>query len=250
MINKKIALAAAVAAMFAVPAKADMLGLYVGAQGWQNEANGGFAEEANVLDFSFEDKTNASFYAKFEHPLPLIPNVRARTGKLEADGQTRLTSSFTFDGKTYSTGTDLDTTLNFTNSDISLYWELLDNDIIGFDFGITAKYLSGDFNVDDGSGNLSVEDASLWIPMGYLAAKVRLPFVGVYAYGDANLISYDDNSIHDYEVGVGYDIIDNLAVDVAITAGYREVKVELNDVDDIYANLDFSGFFAGIEVHF
>ena len=51
-------------------------------------------------------------------------------------------------------------------------------------------------------------------------------------------------------MGIGYDLIDNIAVDVALTAGYREVAIELDDVDNISADLEFSGFFAGLEVHF
>ena len=86
--------------------------------------------------------------------------------------------------------------------------------------------------------------------MAYVAAKIAIPMTGVFVYGDVNLVSYSDNSIHDYEVGVGYNFVDNFAVDIAVTAGYREVSIEIEDVDDIYANLQFEGYFAGIEVHF
>jgi hypothetical protein len=32
--------------------------------------------------------------------------------------------------------------------------------------------------------------------------------------------------------------------------GYRTVTVQLEDLDDIYSNLDFKGVYAGLEVHF
>jgi outer membrane protein len=249
MTIKKLAIASALLAAFVLPAKADMLGVYVGAQGWQNEATGGFSQNTSLVDFSFKEQTNTNLYLKFEHPIPLVPNARIRVGKLESNGSADLDSSFTFGGKTYGVNKTVNTTLDFTNNDATLYWELLDNDIIGFDFGLTAKNIKGDFMVEDGN-DMSTEEVSIWLPMAYAAVKVRIPFVGLYAYGDANLISYDGSNVHDYEVGIGYDLIDNLVVDVALTAGYREVAIELDDVDDLNADLKFSGFFAGLEVHF
>lgn len=249
MTTKKLALASVLLTGFILPAQADMLGVYVGAQTWQNEVDGGFSEASNLVDFSFQDQTNTNLYLKFEHPVPLVPNARIRIGKLEGNGSANLTSSFSFGGETYDVNEAIDTRLDFTNNDATLYWELLDNDIVGFDFGLTAKNIKGDFLVEN-SFESSTEEVSVWIPMAYAAVKVRIPFAGLYAYGDANAISYDGSSIHDYEVGIGYDLIDNLAVDVALTAGYREVVIELDDVDDINADLEFSGFFAGLEVHF
>ncbi|NRA83233.1 MAG: TIGR04219 family outer membrane beta-barrel protein [Gammaproteobacteria bacterium] len=126
--------------------------------------------------------------------------------------------------------------------------------MVGFDIGITAKYLSGDFSVSgtttDDKLATSFEDASLWIPMAYVSTKIAIPMTGLFVYGDVNFVSYDDNSVHDYEVGIGYNFVDNMVVDVAFTVGYREVGIELDDVDDIYADLTFEGYFAGIEVHF
>lgn len=249
MINKKLALAAALAGVMALPAKADMLGLYLGAQAWQNDVSGAFSQDASLVDFNFEDQTQPNIYLKFEHPLPLIPNARVRMGNIEGIGQSNLTADFTFAGATYSGNTTVDSNIDLTNNDATLYWELLDNDIIAFDFGITAKNLDGDVTVEN-EGQSSTEEISVWLPMGYAAVKVRVPFAGVYVYGDANYVSYDGSDVHDYEIGVGYDLMDNLAVDVALTAGYREMSIELDDVDDLNANIEFSGFFAGLEVHF
>lgn len=250
MIDKKIALVSAIAASLSLPVCADTLGVYVGGHIWQNEVDGGFSEnDASLAEFSFKEETTASIYAKFEHPVPLVPNLRLRTGTLESTGNTRLTSEFSFGGESYMENTDLTTDLDFANSDVTLYWELLDNELVGLDFGLTAKYLSGEFDVSDGSAT-GGEDASLWIPMAYVGAKVAVPMTGVFVYGDVNVISYDDNSIHDYEIGVGYSFVENIAVDMSVTAGYREVSIELDDVDDINADLQFEGYFAGIEFHF
>ena len=47
-----------------------------------------------------------------------------------------------------------------------------------------------------------------------------------------------------------YAILDNLAVDLDLTVGYRAMKLELNDLDDFYSDLSYDGFFAGAVVHF
>jgi len=249
MLYNKIALAGLIAASITVPAYADALGATVGVQAWKSTASGGFANTSELVGFAFDEETTTSLYVKFEHPLPLIPNVRLRNGTLKAAGNTRLTKEFKFEGKTYAVNADVTTNLDFTNTDFTFYWELLDNDLVGLDFGVTAKYLSGEFDVSDGT-NASSEDASLWIPMAYVGAKVAVPLTGVFAYGDINMVSYDDNSVHDYEVGVGYSFVDNFAIDVSVTAGYREVSIEINDVDDLFANIQFDGYFVGLEAHF
>jgi len=244
MTMKKLALVSAMLAAFVLPAKADVLGIYAGVQVWQSEADGGFSQSSSIDDLSFNDEATANVYLKFEHPLPFIPNARVRLGTLEDRG---VNSPFTFGGTTFTDS--VTTTVDLTNNDATLYWELLDNDIVAFDFGLTVKNIDGDFIVEDDNESVS-EDVSIWVPMAYAAAKVRIPFAGLYAYGDLNVGSFDDSDVTDYEVGIGYDLIDNIVIDVALTAGYREVSVELDDVDNVNADLEFSGFFAGLEVHF
>ena len=46
------------------------------------------------------------------------------------------------------------------------------------------------------------------------------------------MLAIDDSKISDYQVGIAWEVIDNLAVDVAIRAGYRSMQLELDDVDD------------------
>jgi len=41
-----------------------------------------------------------------------------------------------------------------------------------------------------------------------------------------------------------------MVVDVNLTAGYKSVKLELDDLDDLYTDIEFDGVFAGVVVHF
>ena len=42
----------------------------------------------------------------------------------------------------------------------------------------------------------------------------------------------------------------SMSIDMDIKAGYRSMTLELDDIDDIYTDIDASGPFAGIQIHF
>lgn len=250
---KKTVLAASLALLTSVPAQADtLLGLYIGGHMWANSAKGSFGEgEINQSVFDFEDEYQGSFYVAFEHPIPLIPNAKIASTTLDTVGGTTLTSSFTFNGETYSANTDLDTTLEASYIDYTLYYELFDNDLLTFDFGITGRDLDSYIKVVEPTTNIDSDlSASGIIPMVYLSTIVGLPLTGFNFFAEGNFISYDDQTVYDVQAGVSYELLDNLAVDLDLTLGYRTVKLELNDLDDFYSDLTFDGVFVGAILHF
>jgi hypothetical protein len=56
--------------------------------------------------------------------------------------------------------------------------------------------------------------------------------------------------LYDYQVGVNYLFIDNLAVEVGVTLGYRALSLQLEDLDNLYTDMDFKGAYLGLNVHF
>ena len=250
---KKTFLAASVAALLCGNANADtLLGLYIGGQVWANETSGSFGEgQNNQTAFDFNDENQGSYFVALEHPIPLIPNIKIASTSLDTIGGTELNSSFTFDGNTFNANTILDTSLEASFVDYTLYYEVFDNDLLSFDFGLTGRDLETSINiVDPLSGSRSDLDVSGIIPMAYLSTIIGLPFTGLSVFAEANFITYDDQTIYDAQVGVSYAILDNLAVDLDLTLGYRAMKLELDDLDDFYSDLSYDGFFAGAVVHF
>ena len=252
---KKYCLAAALSTVLLTPvAKADtILGLYVGADGWQSENSGSFAGKGQAENFNFDDKTFSSFYAALEHPIPLVPNIKIKYTQLELDGSTNLTDTFEFGGQDFTVGTKANLITDFSHMDYTFYYELFDNDLVSIDFGLTVKHFDGDATVSgtvNGDSKTETIDFSAPIPLGYLRGEVGLPLTGLSIFAEGNLLAIDDSKIQDYKVGIAWEFIDNLAVDVAIRAGYRSFVIELDDVDDISTDLDSSGPFAGLQVHF
>lgn len=255
---KKLVLAASVAALLSTSVQADtLLGLYLGGQVWDVAASGTFGEDdgqGNVVlqDFNLEDQQQISFYVALEHPIPLIPNIKIVSTTLDTDGVTTIDADFSFDDIEYPIGTEVATVFNLGYIDYTLYYEILDNDLVTLDLGITARDFDGDITITDELGILSIseEEISVVVPMLYVSAIVGLPFTGLNFFAEGNFVSYDGNSITDYQVGVSYAVLDNLAVDLDITLGYRSMKLELEDVDDLYADLSFDGAYLGATVHF
>ncbi|GBL06000.1 TIGR04219 family outer membrane beta-barrel protein [Glaciecola sp. KUL10] len=227
------------------------LGGYIGANAWNMAVDGGFANEETVTDFAFEDKSQASFYAALEHPIPLVPNIKLMRTSMDTTGVVALTSEFRFGDELFVTETDLGTDLELTSTDYILYYEILDNDLVSIDVGINGKHLDGTIMVNELEGSRSVSESfSGIVPMVYSKVEVGIPATGISAYVEGSYLSLDDNTLSDFQAAVAYSFVESLAIDMSIEAGYRSTNLELDDLDDIYTELEFSGVYVGLEFDF
>lgn len=233
-ISLPIALALTV---FSSAASADALGLYAGGGVWKHDPSGSFGSvgdgsidvESN-LDYSGEN--DAYFYAAFEHFVPLVPNVRVEAASMGHEG---TASGLTFKG----TAVNGNSSINLDTTDVIAYWRLLDN-WVNFDFGLNVRQLDADFIV--GSQSITVSET---IPMLYVAAQFDLPFTGFSVGADINTISYSDVTYQDVRIRAIYEI----GV-IGFEAGIKSTTIELDDVDNINADLEFKGIMFGAFLHF
>lgn len=257
---KKTIIAAGLATLLTASVQADtLLGLYLGGHIWDVETTGSIGEKngtsGDVISqkFNFDDQQQGSFYVAFEHPIPLIPNIKISSTVLDTDGQTLITEDdFSFGDIPYPAGTTVDTVFDVNYIDYTFYYEILDNDLLTFDIGITARDIDGSISVTDDIGVLSIskENFSAIVPMLYGSAIIGLPFTGFNVFAQGNYTGYDDSSIYDFQAGVSYAVLDNLAVDLNVELGYKVVKMEIEDIDDVYADMEFKGLYLGATVHF
>ncbi|MBB1293858.1 MAG: outer membrane protein [Pseudoalteromonas rhizosphaerae] len=252
---KKYCLAAALSMAFLAPAAhADtLLGLYVGVDGWQSDNSGSFSDSGNMQDFNFEDETFISYYAALEHPIPLVPNIKLKYTELELNGSTLLNETFEFGGTSFTTNTTATTISDLSHVDYILYYEIFDNDLLSIDLGVNAKQFDGDIVVTgtaNGKATTETVDFSGFVPLVYGRAEVGLPLTGLSVFFEGSLLAIDDSKVQDYQAGIAWALLDNLAVDLDIKAGYRQMTLELDDIDNLYTNIDASGPFAGIQIHF
>ncbi|MFT4993989.1 MAG: outer membrane protein [Paraglaciecola sp.] len=251
--KKTIIALGVISSSLCISAQADtLLGLYAGAQAWNMATTGGFSDDGINTQFTFDDESKGSFYVALEHPVPLIPNIKVQKTNLDTKGNIVLNTNFTFGGELFTSNTDVLSDIELQSTDFILYYELFDNDLISFDVGINAKYIDGILVVlakDDPSFN-GREEFSGIVPMLYSRIGVGIPATGFGAYIEGSLLSMDDQTLSDYQAALTYSLMDNLAIDMTLQVGYRTMNLELDDLDGIYSDFEFSGAFVGLEVHF
>jgi len=232
---------------------ADAIGVTVGTQAWQSHFSGSFGKLANQQNFNLDNKTQGSYFVAFEHPLPFLPNLRVSKTTLDTQGSALLATNFEFDNTTFSGNTNVSSIYKQNFVDYTFYYEVFDNDLLSFDFGLTARHLKSNITVSGMVNNVLVsaqQTDSRYIPMLYVATEIGIPGTNLFVFGNGNLLSIDRNSLYDYQAGMRYQIVDNLAVNVSATVGYRALNLKLVNVNSLYTDLSFHGVFAGLQVHF
>lgn len=237
-----------IAAAFLLPASAmaDTIGLYVGAGQWDHGVSGGFRDNGTVniesSALNMPDNREGYFYVNIEHPVPLIPNIRLASTDLIHNGSNGTVNA-TFGGATIN-ASNVTSIFDFTHTDITLYYELLDN-VVSFDVGITARQLDGQIYLSDGTntGQVSLDEV---VPMVYGKVAIDLPLTGLAIVGEGNFLSIGDADVTDLTVKVTYETDFLLGVE----AGVRTFSLTLDNVDTITSDLEFDGPFVGLFLHF
>ncbi|KXF80250.1 TIGR04219 family outer membrane beta-barrel protein [Enterovibrio coralii] len=204
--------ALAVAGTFALPAQAAvLLGAKVGADAWYADAkiNDVRADDANV---------QMSYYAAFEHFIPLVPNAKIRHTSVESN-------KFNTD---------------FNQIDFIAYYEILDNDLISFDVGLNLQKFDGRFN------NQNFDE---WQPNVYSDVRLGIPATPLSLFGTFSFGSYDDTSTVDAEAGVLFTL-GLVAADLNMKAGYRVQDYDFNYFGANNGKFMNDGFFVGAEFNF
>ena len=203
-----LSIAAAMTLAAALPAQADtLLGVKVGADAWFTNAK--------VAGHKSDD-TSTSYYASFEHFIPLVPNVMVRYNNIDTGN------------------------VNFEQSDFTAYYEILDNDLVALDLGVTMTKFTG---VQIQHQN-SFSD---WQPTVYAAAELGIPATPLSVFAQANAGKYDGTSLFDGQAGVKYTL-GLVAADLNLRAGYRMMAYDFKKSNT--GDVDLDGWFAGVEVDF
>lgn len=248
---KKVLLASGliVAAPFA---SADVLGVYAGAGQWQSDYSGQLGDADNDIDVNelgLRESDNNYVYVAFEHPVPLIPNGRIQYTDLSSQQSARIERNFTLDGETFYAGEDVESDVDLTHIDYTLYYELLDN-WVSLDLGLTLRQFDG-YVYAEGSANglFSEQNVTLdeTLPMVYGKAQFDLPLTGFSVGVQGNVINYDDDSLSDLSANIRYNFVESV-LDLGIELGYRQMNLEINE--DVTADVELKGPYAAVNVHF
>lgn len=214
-------------------------------QGKKGEVN---LDVKDKLGLSSENLTN--FFVQFDHPVPVIPNIRISRTALDFSGNKN--EDFTFLGQDFDSV--LQSKVDLSHTDFTAYYRLLDG-ITSFiplvdlraELGLTIRNFDGEFSVKGTASSTSTSksiDLSTPVPMGYAGLRVGLP-MGISVGAKVDAIGYSGNSLSDITVDARYQYDGLPLIKPGITAGYRSFNAKLDDLDDTYGDLEFSGAFFG-----
>ncbi len=228
-------------------ANADTLSISAGAGIWNTSPTGDFQKKGDpaavdVKDNLFwSDETQGYFYATLEHPVPIIPNVKIMTTKIDQSGSGN--TSFRFDGVDYIGNVNND--FSIQTVDLIGYYEILDN-VVSLDIGLNIRSLKVDYTITETTTNTTTTDSmSETIPMLYALVGAS-PIPDLIISGELSYIAYDGSTISDFTAKVAY----TTSFFVGLEAGYRKQQYTFNDVSSTDADLSFDGVFAGAYLKF
>lgn len=175
-------------------------------------------------DYTYNDNKNGddityTVEASLEHPIPLIPNVKYAQSSANANN------------------------FEYKKQDFTLYYELLDNDLVSLDIGAGLTYLS--------NGKLNNQTFKGYVPHLYAATEIGIPGTPLFIYGKGSGVSYSDYDMLDASAGLQYSLGMGL-FDLELQIGYRIQTFNLKGFDDLTTNLntEAKGFYAGANIDF
>jgi len=236
--------------LFASTARAEFIGFKIGASYWAPDISGSFIGDDPadtpidlVGDLGIEDISTSNLVFTLEHPIPLLPNIRYQNIDLDSSG-VNPSANFFYQGNLY-TG-EVSSTFDLSHDDIVLYYEILDN-WINLDIGLDVKIFDGEVALTStGTGPPTTVPIDETIPLLYLSARFDLPFSGFYIGADFIGASAGDNSLEDTSIMLGYESDSGLGFE----GGYKKFSLEINDVTDVNADLEYDGIYLNGYYHF
>ncbi len=249
--NKIFAVLSVLILLVSTPLQADFVGVQIGTSSWTPDYSGSFTLDGSSSgttidiedDLGFDDESHSALWIKIEHPVPVLPNIRIVSSDLDASASNTLTRDIVYDDETFSANADVDTRFDMSNTEFTLYYELLDN-WINLDAGLTVRDYDGVSRIRTSTSSAE-EDLDFTVPLLYVDARIDLPFTGFFLDSTLNSISIDDSSITETMVGVGYESDFGLGGRL----GYRSLELEF-DEDDLDVDLEFEGTYLNLFYHF
>ncbi len=234
--------------IFPFHASADALGVYLGAGSWNHSASGYVSDSSTNIDLkddlNLKDNQEGYFYIAIEHPLPIIPNIKFASTKLSHAGNGILTQTVTFGGQPFNLAESVTSTVVLDSTDVTAYYEILDN-VVELDLGLTARKLDGKIRVVGAISGTGEQLINETVPMIYAALSVNLP-AGITLNGESNFVSAAGVTYTDLLVKLRYEIVSVFGVE----GGIRTQKLSLKNIDNVTADITFSGPFIGAFLHF
>lgn len=235
-----------------------LFGLYVGGGSISYDMSGGFtdltqsgATEVDLeRDLGLKGDTGSYLYVAVEHGIPVVPNIKVAMSDISETAQSRLDRNIYLDGQTFPAGSVVNTTIDFSHYDFTMYYEILDN-WANLDLGLTVRKFDGEIDATGyyltPANKITANEAlDFAAPLLYGKAQFDLPLTGLYVGVEGNWIGAGGAQLYDLWGKVGY----TFAFGLGLEAGMRKMALELDDVEDIDADVTLDGTYFAATFHF
>lgn len=235
-------------------AQAELIGIEVGIAGWQaspsgwveSEKGSAFGQVDLERDLHLDDQTAGFAWVRLVHPIPLLPNLKVSYTPLKFEGSGRTDRSFSFGGGTpIGASEQVDSELQLNQWDAIFFYNLLDN-LVELDLGLNIKVLDGSVRATGETSGTTSVDFTVPVPMLYGRLGADLPFTGLYVGVEGSVLALDSHRIADAKAGIRY----TFASVIGLEAGYRVLKLKLDDLADISADFEATGPYLGVMAKF
>ncbi len=173
--------------------------------------------------------------------------------QVDFSGSQAINRNITFRGNTFAAGAQVDSDLKLKMVDLDYQYDLinLENILAGFSLGpvLKVKYLDGEARLNSttpGSAYDRKETFSVPVPMIGLGAHLGVLANWLEARAKVTGIAYSGSAFYDAMADISltpFPFVD-------IHGGYRYVKLKVDNVSDIFANVELSGPFVALTIGF
>jgi outer membrane protein len=250
---RRCSLAFVAFALFSAVGVADTLSIRAGANYWKYDISGTVRyktkDSSNNIDVNqdlgYNNGSAGVYFLALEHPGPFLPNIRLNYTDIDEDANGRLSKMVVYGNTTFLANEAVSSRVELKQTDITLYYEVLDN-VVSLDLGLDAKHIDSKARINGETSGTQNANVSGWVPLAYVGAAFDLPLTGLGLSADGLFSKYQGSHFYDYSIGVTYTTPWHLGLD----AGYRKIKLDLDDFENSFADVEFDGPYAGTYVHF
>jgi len=167
---------------------------------------------------------------------------------LDYTARKNITKTINFNNQTYSIGSDVSSDLHLKMFDAEYRYDLLnlENILAGFSVNLIGKikYLDGEARMNAAVSGEQKKTFNVPVPMVGAGAHIGLIANLLEARAQATGIGYSGN----YFVDALADIAVTPFPFTRFSAGYRYMKIKIDNISDTYGDLDFYGPYVGLTV--
>lgn len=223
-------------------ARADFVGLNIGPSRLTPAPFTSFSKSGSdsfdvIDDLDLENPEQSSMAIILEHRITALPNFRYRGNDLDSSDSSNFPANLRLNGEFLNSGNGITSSIDLTQDDILLYYQLPSSNRMNLDLGVDLKRFDGEISFDGtDSTRVSIDET---IPLLYLSARYDLPKSGFYvgAHINANIIDLglSKSSAQDSAIMLGYDSGNGIGVE----GGFKYFSLDLDDVDQPDADLEY-----------